>query len=109
MISINQAGLNQLADRLLHHVLIPAMEEGVLVAQGHAPIDTSSLMEDIRVQDAGIEGGNPVAYLAVGGGDYRGQTMSKTGKTGNLVDYAMIQESKHGFLESGAIAIAAKF
>jgi hypothetical protein len=106
-ILINQAGLDHLADRLLHQVLVPAMEIGMETAKAYAPVDTSSLQTDIRVQNAKVENGNPTAELAAGGGDYRGMIM-KTGKEGKLVDYALQQEIKHGFLESGIMAAVAE-
>ena len=104
-ITINQAGINKLNQLLLDKVLIPAMQKGVLAAQDFAPVDTSSLQSDIRVQNIKLRSGNPSADLAVGGGDYRGQMM-KTGQEGNLVDYAATQEAKHGFLEGGSYIAA---
>jgi hypothetical protein len=77
---------------------MPALEEGAIVAKELAPIDTSSLSESIRVSDYEIDGDRVSAKLKAGGVDYSSTFFSKTGKRGNVVDYAMQQESIHNFI-----------
>jgi subtilisin family serine protease len=74
------------------------MEEGAMVAKELAPIDTSSLSESIRVSNYNIDGDRVTVKLIAGGIDYSHTYFSSTGKIGNVVDYAMQQESIHNFM-----------
>jgi hypothetical protein len=65
------------------------------------------MQEDIRIQNPRVENGNPTIEIAVGGGDYRGQTM-RNGKEGKEPTYQLQWVIQDGFLEDGAIAIASE-
>jgi hypothetical protein len=104
-IEMNQSILKHKLQRISIDLLVKAIEEGILVARENVPIDTSSLRESIRMGEIEINGDIVSTQLVAGGEDYTDQIMSLTGKRGNIVDYAIDQEIKTGFLSSAIPAI----
>jgi hypothetical protein len=104
-VKINQSVLRQELQKISSHLLTKAIEEGILVAKENVAIDTSSLRESIRMGEIEINGDKISAQIIAGGEDYTGQIMPGTGKRGNVIDYAIDQEIKTGFLSSAIPAI----